>query len=195
MKLPIAAFACALALPALATAQRGSGDAADIGESVFSNLSSKKIQQFDPVKVILDKKRDLKLDDKQIADLTQLENQVQWNIKRMGARIDTAQKSLNRESGGGTNFGAGRGGRGGRGGDVQAPPETPAQRRDRVLRARQTIIESVADLQREHDSARTLALAMLNATQGPGASELLNKHDDDLAKMLKDAGFGPKARH
>jgi hypothetical protein len=197
-----------LSVPTGAFAQGGGGGDArpgrgeDPAEAVFSNLSSRNIQRFDPVKVILDKKKDLKLDDKQLADLTQLEQQVQWNIKRLAARIDTAQKLMNKEGGGGgsPDFGsAGRGGRsGGRGGssgDPDAKPETPSERRDRVLRARRTITEAVADLQIEHDSSRKLALSYLRDAPLAAATALLKKHDDDLAKMLMDAGLGPKTQH
>jgi hypothetical protein len=208
VKLLSVTSALLLALPATMLAQRGGGDGRqtrgepDETEAVFSTLSSRSIQRFDPVKVILDKKKDLKLDDKQIADLTQLEKQVQWNIKRLAARIDTAQKLMNKEGAGGGSpdfSSAGRGGRsGGRGlggGDPDAKPETPSERRDRVLRARQTILEAVADLQVEHKSSEDLALSYLHDASLAGAQELLKKHDDDLAKMLKDAGLGPKAQH
>jgi hypothetical protein len=202
------AFTLLLSIPATALAQRGGGDARqrsedpDASEAVFSTLSSRSIQRFDPVKVILDKKKDLKLDDKQIADLTQLEHQVQWNIKRLAARIDTAQKLMNKEGAGGgsPDFGsAGRGGRGGgRGGssgDPDAKPETPSERRDRVLLARKTILEAVADLEIEHKSSKELVLSYLHDAPLAAATALLKKHDDDLAKMLKDAGLGPKAQH
>lgn len=198
-----AAYALLVSVSATVSAQGGGDgrqarDEQDPSEAVFATLSSRSIQRFDPVKVILDKKKDLKLDDKQVADLTQLEKQVQWNIKRLAARIDSAQKLMNKEGAGGSpDFGSvGRGGRGGRGGgDPEAKPETPSERRDRVLVARKTILEAVGDLQIEHQSSEDLALSYLHDAPLAAAQALLKKHDDDLAKMLKDAGFGPKAQH
>jgi hypothetical protein len=197
------------ASPALAQrgGQRGMGDAGGragsditLADNSLPKLSTKDIQKFDPIKVILDKKKDLKLDDPQRTSLGDLENEVQWNIKRLSARIDSTQKAMHpKEPLGAADDspynGSGRGGRGARGGGnssaEDAPPETPEVRRQRLLDGRKIIGEAVVDLQREHDSACVHALAVLNDAQRSAANVLLKKRDDELAKLLKDSGFAP----
>lgn len=185
-----------LAWAPAAVAQRG-GTGETALEEAPSRLSSRAMQKFDAIKLILDKKKDLKIEDAQRGGLTELEDQVQWNIKRLSGRVDSVQKaSAGRNSpasddgaytGGGVSSGRGRGG--GRRSDGDVPDEPPEVRRQRILEGRRIVNESVQELQREFDSSSARALRLLSDAQRPAAADLLTRRATELQKMLKDAGF------
>lgn len=152
-----------------------------------SQLSRKTIEKFDPVRLLLDKRKELKLDEKQRAELESQDESIKWNIGKLAARIDSAQRGM-----GTTRSSAGRGRRG-------APPSedplrSPEASREKMLADRKIIIESIAELQRENDLRTGDALSVLTAEQRPQAGELLKKRTAELLRILDDAGYTAAVR-
>ena len=165
------AMALAVTIPAVALAQ-------------FSNSN---IEKFDAIKLLLDNRKALKVDDHQRAALEKLREPVKWNIKKLAARVDSAQRDMD-----GGRMGM-RGGRGG-GGSSDEPTLSPEAQRARMLAARKVIMDALVELQRENELTSADALAVLTEAQRPRATELLKKRREDLKRMVDDAGFGASIR-
>lgn len=210
-----------MTLPALALAQRGGGmrggggmggrGGAGRGEGVrVPEVSTKDLQKFDPVKVLLDKHKDLKLDDAQRKGLDSLDKQVTWNVKKLAERVDSTQKAIHddaqamgaeagygRGDGGGSGGDGGggrRGGRGGYGGGGATTRDTTSRadrdaRRQRVMAARDSIAAVLTELQQERAESAAKAFDRLNATQKPIAKEFIDKQDIEIHDKLHEVGY------
>ncbi len=189
----LAGMALALA-SAAAGAQRGGtvgGDVDPLGRPQMggtigqSQITKKQVEKFNPVRVLLDHRKDLAIDDKQREALEQLNDPVKWNITKLAARIDSAQRDMEGGSKG-MRFG------GQRGGGAQSDDEkqmSPEEHRQRIIAGRAILIAAVAELQRENEMASSDALKVLTDAQRDKATPILRKHNEDLTRILQDAGF------
>jgi hypothetical protein len=173
---------------------RGGGRGGGGGGNTYDELSSKDIGKFDPVKLLLDKHQDLKLDDQQTRTLTQLDSSVKLDNKLLADRIDSAQKALADNANARSTRGSGRrggGGSAGGGGSTGSgsSDSTSVRSRGRAIPERQVIADALTILRREKDSVGLQALTILTEAQRPKANQLLKKRDDELTKILKGAGY------
>jgi hypothetical protein len=196
-------------VPVLALAQRGGGmgrgggggggggRGGGRGGPSYDDLSAKDIGKFDPIKLMLDNHKDLKLDIAETATLKQFDSTAQLDNKRLFNRIDSLQKSIaknasnagNRGGRGGGGGGGGGYGRRGGGGGSDTSADGASRPRTRGSSERQTIANTLTELRRAKDSLSLRALGILTEAQRPKANELLKKRDDELAKIVKGAGF------
>jgi hypothetical protein len=151
-----------------------------------AQFSNRDVEKFDAIKLLLDNRKVLKIDERQRGELERLHVPVKWNIKKLSARVDSAQRDMD----------GGRGGmRGSRGvGGSDDSNLSPEALRARLLAARKTLLEALAELRREYELTGTDALGVLTDAQRPRALELIKKRSDDLRTMVDDAGFGAAAR-
>ncbi len=160
--------------------------AVTIPAAALAQFSNSNIEKFDAIKLLLDNRKALKVDDQQRAALEKLREPVKWNIKKLAARVDSAQRDMD-----GGRMGM-RGGRGG--GSSDEPTLSPEAQRARMLAARKVIMDALVELQRENEQTSADALAVLTEAQRPRATELLKKRREDLKRMVDDAGFGAAGR-
>jgi hypothetical protein len=166
----IVLLATLAALPSLATAQRGgTRTQADKHTELFSKdddqalrptLRLGDLEDQSPLKLLIDKRKDLKLTDAQLADLktkeAALKNKSTPALKLADSLISQLHSSPSSD-------------------DARAKARFTTSALGRVIDA----------LRATYDSAGTDALTGLDAEQQPKAKELLGKQKDDGTKMLQ----------
>jgi hypothetical protein len=168
------------ALPSLAAAQRGGGTRtqADRPTDMFSKEDEQSmrptlrlgdLEDQSPLKLLIDKRKDLKLTDAQIADFRTKESTLKDNSAPTLKLADSLINQLH---------------------------STPSSDDGRV-KARLTSLalgHVIESLRASYDSAGTDAVAALDAEQQPKAKELLDKQKQDGTKMLqKKMGGGGRS--
>ncbi|HYV99041.1 MAG TPA: hypothetical protein VE967_16415 [Gemmatimonadaceae bacterium] len=148
-----------------------------------SEISKKTVEKFDPIRLLIEKQKELKLTDKQRADLEELDAPVKWNIRKLAARVDSAQHGM------GT-MRSGRGGGRGRGSSTDdEPARSPEEMRARLIANLKIIVEAIADLQKEYELRTTESLKALSAEQQAPALQIINRRRDELTRILNDSGY------
>ncbi len=163
-----------LTLPIAAEAQRGGGgrgmggskDAdwnavtADVPKG--PSISGKDFIESSPLAMLLDKKKDLKLNDAQIAAIKSADEKLQAANKDRYALVDSLKK--------------------------QMKPSVAANTEDetRVILARDAMQGVVRDIRASQDADTKTVVGTLDAEQQKTAAELLEKHAEKTQKMLRD---------
>jgi len=172
-------FATLAVLPSLAAAQRGgSRTQADKPVDMFSKedeqamrptLRLGDLKDQSPLKLLIDKRKDLKLSDAQLADLKTKESTLE---DKSAPTLKLADSLINQLR--------------------SAPSSDDARAKARFTAlALGHVIES---LRATYDSAGTDAVAALDGEQQPKAKELLDKQKQDGTKMLqKKMGAGGRS--
>lgn len=100
MKAHLVIAAAIMVVPTVVVAQRGGGGGGhrggDRGESgnepaKENRLKSDDIQKLNPAKILLDKRKDLKIDDAQKAHLETIANRYDWNTRVFVSTVDSLQ--------------------------------------------------------------------------------------------------------
>jgi len=145
----------------------GSPDWDKMGKSSASSapqvLSKKDLEEMSPIARLLDKKKDLKLTDAQVAALKELETAGNCRDAELYEATDSLRKAM-RPSGGGD----------------------PEAQRIRAFSAREAFTKSVADLRANFSADATAALAVLDEAQQPVAKELLAKQAKEADKTIEE---------
>jgi hypothetical protein len=167
----LAAFALVL-IPAVASAQRGSrgggggmgGDKANYGGSSASllQLSNRDVEEISPIKLLIDKRKDLKLADDRVKQLKDLEGKLKDKNEPSYKALDSLRKAM-RPSG------------------TQTDDE-----RTRMMAARSGVMAAVADIRANYDASAKEALALLDESQQKTANDLLQKQTADAEQMLQE---------
>lgn len=165
-----AALALLIALPALALAQRGGGgrtrgDKPDYN-SMMGNafkLSNRDLENISPIKLLIDKRKDLKLTDDQIAKLKDREDKLKESTKPAFSALDSLRRAA-------------------------APMGSKADEGDaaRVGSTRRAFTEVVKGLRTQYDAAFSDALPILDETQQKQATELAQKQRSEADDMIND---------
>jgi hypothetical protein len=164
----IAAF---LLVPSIGVAQRGGKTQADRKTPLFDKEEAPKgptlrvrdIEDQSPLKLLIDKRKDLKLTDAQVAQLKDSESK----LKDVNAPLFKAVDSLIR--------------------DMKNGSGTPSdQARAKVRDARTGLMDVLKDVRTNDDTALKDALAPLDAEQKTKANELVEKQRQEGDKMIRE---------
>ncbi len=183
--LKIALMAALPALPLLslpALAQRGGGGGAgskvqrgdkQADYSMMSGstikLSNRDIEDISPLKLLIDKRKDLKLTDDQLAKLKDREDKLKESMKPSFGALDSLRRIA-----------------------------TPASRnpdegdRARMMDTRRRFTEVVTGIRVQYDGAATDAVAVLDETQQKQAKDLVDKQRAEADETIRSKlGGGP----
>jgi hypothetical protein len=175
----LAAF---LALPAIATAQR-SRTASDRRTELFDKDSassrqapmvrSRDLEDMSPIKLMIDKRKDLKLTDAQLGQLKDNESKLKDKNAPLLKAVDSLVRDL-RWTGG-----------------SRAPSD---EERARMRDARVGLISSVGEIRANYDASAKDVLATFDAEQQAKANDLLAKQKQDAEKYLQERLNGGERR-
>ncbi len=160
-----------LLLPAISLAQRGGRTQADRKTPLFDKeempkgptLRVRDIEDQSPLKLLIDKRKDLKLTDAQVSELKDTETK----LKDVNAPLFKAVDSLIRDMRNGS-----------------ASPNDQA--RAKLREARTGLMDVLKELNTNYETPLNAVLAKLDAEQQAKAKELLDKQRQDGDKMLRE---------
>jgi hypothetical protein len=158
-----------LLLPSAAIAQRGSGSQASKKTELFDQdptpqgptLRARDIEDQSPLKLLLDKHKDVKLTDAQVQQLKDAQKQLETSDAPLLQAVDSLVHTM-RTNG--------------------APTEEDA---NRIRNSRVTLMSVLEQVRTRYDSAGKAAVAGLTADQQPKATELIGKQRDDASKTIR----------
>jgi hypothetical protein len=136
------------------------------------NPSAKDVENQDPVELLLDKHKKLKLDKDQITALHTLDATLRAQNGPYYERVDSLHNTFKAPSGGFTRSTGSDGGRGS------------------MMENRQAFYETLMQLRTNNKTARDSALALLKEPQKKKASDMLEKQLEESDKMLHEPGRG-----
>lgn len=169
-----------VALPAVASAQRGGGGGRGMGGAKETDWKavagdapkgpsiSGKDFEASPLQMFLDKKKQLKLTDDQVTAIKAADEKLQTANKERYLLVDSLKKQMR-------------------------PSVAPsAEDEARLVLARESMQGVVRDIRSSHDAGTKEVVATFDADQQKTATELLDKHAEKVQKMLRDKlGGGP----
>ena len=175
-KRPVA-IAVLLVLPTLALAQRGGGgggrtrgdkmaDFSDMGSTI--KLSNKDLENISPIKLLIDKHKDLKLTDDQLKQLKDREDKLKESMKPSFGALDSLRR-------------------------IAAPSGRTADEGDkaRMMDTRRQFNLVVNGIRTQYDDAANEAIAGLDEAQKKQAGELVQKQHAEADDMIRDKLGGP----
>jgi len=124
-------------------------------------LSKKDLEEMNPVTRILEKKKDLKLTEAQVAKLKEMETAGNGRDASLFEATDSLRKEM-RSSGGGED------------------------QRVKAFAAREAFTKAVTDLRANYAADAAASLAVLGDAQQPAAKELLEKQAKDADKTIEE---------
>lgn len=178
-----------LIVPALLPAQgrgggrrsgRGGGDESGRGAAKANHLSADDIQKLNPAKVLLDKRKDLKIDDGQKAQLETIANRYDWNTRVFVAMADSLDGLMGHPEG--------RARMRGRGSD-DSPPDSSRGTIDDQRRTHAALLEALRSVRQEYDTASARSLNVLTEAQRDRGTKLVEKPTAAIADQLEKWGL------
>jgi hypothetical protein len=165
------AITALLFVPAISLAQRGGRTQADRKTPLFDKEEAPKgptlrvrdIEDQSPLKLLIDKKKDLKLSDAQVSQLKDSETK----LKDVNAPLYKAVDSLIRDM---------------RTGSASPNDQAKAKLRD----ARVGLMDVLKELNKNYETPLNAVLTALDAEQQAKAKELLDKQRQDGDKMMRE---------
>jgi hypothetical protein len=138
-------------------------------------LSKNDLENFSAVRVIVDKRKDLKLSDDQVKQFKDLGKQEEGVNEVLFVRVDSLKMAMRPRAG-----------------------EDSLQERARTSLARQELMTVVNQIRTNYDSTFQVALPLLDETQKKTACELVEKEresaEEDLRSKLGSRGGGGGGR-
>jgi hypothetical protein len=170
---------CLALMPAVASAQRGGGGGggggrvrgekeADWNSITNGNkgglkLSNRDVEDMSPIKLLIDKRKDLKLKDEQVDRLKELEGKLKETNAPSFSALDSLRKA------------------------AQPPMHEPSDdEQRRMMDARRGVGAVVGTIRQNYDASLKDALTMLDDGQRTAANELLEKQRKDAQETLRD---------
>lgn len=164
----------ALLIPSIAGAQRGGGDRPrgdqrenwrDVtgSSSVGLRLSNGDVEDMNPVKLLVDKRKDLKLTEEQQKQLRTMNDQLKETNKPQFKLLDSLRNAIRPKAGAAA--------------DVEAV---------RTSMARAMVPDVVKTIRGNYDTSLKDALALLDDTQKATAEGLLKRQSDEAEKTLAE---------
>lgn len=179
MRATIRILASLSLIPMVASAQRGGGSRvrgdpkADWQSVLGSNsggikLSNRDVENISPIKLLIDKRKDLKLTDDQLNRLKEFDTKLKEENKDSFQALDSLRRM------------------------AQPPAHEPNDDdRSRMMTGRRLIAATVATIREHYDAALKDALPLLDEGQQKTANELLDKQRREAEEMLRDKLGGP----
>jgi hypothetical protein len=172
-----------LVVPSLLSAQRGGGGGGatrgetranwnQIGkEGAGLKLSNGDLEDVSPIKLLIDKRKDLKLTDAQLKQFKDLEAAQQPKVEPYFKALDSLRKAM------------------------KLSDQPSDEDRSRMMSAAGSVREVVGNIRIAYDATAASATALLDETQKKTAAELLDKQSNDVSEMLRDklGGLGGPA--
>ena len=168
----IIVFVIVLALPTAAWAQRGGGRTqADRRTELFDkdaqpkgpSLRVRDVEDQNPLKLLIDKRKDLNLAEAQVAALREADSKLKDQNTPLFAVVDSLVHEMRPPLGSGSD-----------------------EDRGRIRNARMSLMGALGSLWTNNDAAAKEAVAVLTAEQQPKANALLEKQRDERQKMVQD---------
>lgn len=167
-----------VSIPAVASAQRGGrggagSDRASYGDARSSSstlqLSNRDVEDISPIKLLIDKRKDLKLADDRVKQLKDLEGKLKDKNESSFKALDSLRREMK-------------------------PSGTPGDAdRLRMMSARSGVMAAVADIRANYDASVKEAMPLLDDGQQKMANDLLQKQTADAEGMLQEK-LNPRAR-
>lgn len=162
-------------IPAVASAQRGGGGGRGSyggdkqanydgmrGSASMLQLSNRDVEDISPIKLLIDKRKDLKLADDRVKQLKDLEGKLKDKNEPSFKALDSLRK-------------------------VMKPSATPSEDdRTRMMAARSGVMSTVADIRANYDASLKEAMPLLDEAQQKTANDLLQKQTADAEHMLAE---------
>ncbi len=153
-------------------------------EPAVSAFSEKDVDNLDPVRVIVDKAKVLKLSDGQKKALDSLASPFEWNVHIWARRIDSLQNALREERM------ASEGRSGGRPQIDSAPPSSSAQPTPAApTDTRRLLVGTLQSIRQARDSAEARSLRLLDDSQKSKAVPMLGEGREKLEAILTKSEF------
>lgn len=160
-----------LVVPTLAHAQRkmrGEKEAnwsqIDRGVQATIKISKGDLEKLSGIKIAVDKKKDLKLTDDQLAKLKDLDKQEETAMESHFKLVDSLKLAARWRQG-----------------------EDSLQERARTTLARQELMSAVRQIQSSYDSTFQFALPLLDETQRKTVAEHVQKQREDVGEDIRKA--------
>lgn len=163
--------ACLLTLPAIAVAQRGGGKTRSADhESMFGKdeqpqgpaLRARDVEDFSPLRRLVDKRKDLKLNDQQVDALKKSEDE----LKKTNEPLMKALDSLVRE--------------------MKPPLNMTPEAKSRIDDAQAALRETIDKVNGSYDVAAKAAVATFDADQQAKAKDILAELKQDAEKRMRE---------
>lgn len=163
-------------VPSVALAQRGGGvrsprGVPDADWNAVTNankgvkLSKGDLENVSPIKLLLDKKKDLKLSDDQVNKLKELEGKLKETNEPSFKALDSLKR-------------------------LAQPPlhsgEPKDDERDRMMTARRSLGAVVGTIRGNYEASAKDAMAILDETQQKTAGDLLTKQKEEAEDMIRE---------
>ena len=164
-------FTALLVAPSIAVAQRGGRTQADRKTPLFDKeeipkgpaLRVRDIEDQSPLRLLIDKRKDLKLSDQQVSQFKEAEEK----LKQKNAPLFKAVDSLVH--------------------DMRFASTSPSdQARERARNARTGLMETLRSVNENYDASAKEAVATLDAEQQGKANEMIEKQRRDAEKMIRE---------
>jgi hypothetical protein len=126
-------------------------------------LSNRDVEDLSPLKLLLDKRKDLKLTDDQQKQIKDIESKMKETVKPSFGALDSLRAVMKRPAG-----------------------KLSDEERVQVTLARQEVPSVVAKIREAYDASLKDAMALLNADQQKSAQEMVDKRSQEGAEMLRD---------
>src|SRR5665213_1232617 len=133
-------------------------------------LSNGDLEDISPMKLLIDKRKDLKLSDAQLKQFKDLETAQRAKNEPLFKALDSLRK------------------------DMKPPAKPSDDDRSRMMNARNAVMTVVGSIRANYDATVVEATALLDESQKKTAAELIDKQSKDAAEMLKGKLGGPGNR-
>jgi LTXXQ motif family protein len=156
-------------VPATLSAQRGGGgrgggrsggQESKSGASSVLRLSNGDVEEMSPIKLLIDKRKDLKLSDAQVKQFKDLESEMKARNERLFKVLDSLRKDMT----------------------FSGRPDERAKIED----DRQAVLDLVGNIRLSYNETLKQATAVLDDTQKPAAAELVQKLNDAADKTVQE---------
>jgi len=148
----------------------GMGGGGRPGNFSIPNPSAEDVEKQDPVKLLLDKHKKLKLDKTQIAQLNVLDASLKQQNSSYYERVDSLHKTFKMPSGG-----------------FQRSTGSDNDRSG-MMENRELFRETLTQVSQNNQAARDTALTLLKEPQKKKAYDMLEKQLEESDKMLRGPG-------
>jgi hypothetical protein len=131
-------------------------------------IRGRDLEDLSPIKLLIDKRKDLKLSDAQTDALKKSEEQLKEKNQSLYKAIDSLARAMK-------------------------PPMNPSDESNaRIREARRSLDETIGTIRSNYESAGTEAIGSFDADQKTKATELLGKQKEDAEKRIREKMKGDK---
>jgi hypothetical protein len=169
-----------LALPSLTSAQKSRAASGrdktlmdDAGKNRPSQVTARDLEEQSPIKLLIDKRKDLKLSDAQLTQIKDVESKLKTQNASLYKVVDSVNNEMRPKAG--------------------ADPMSD-EVRARMRNGRQEMMSVIKDIQNNYDAALKEAVGGLNEEQQKKAADLVEKQKNENETFLRDRLGGGRER-